>query len=201
MKFEQINRRFTEKVAELLSHGYIMNAATMGGSQGEIAKVDLTDGNKIVRVMLSTERGIEHIGDRFYDFSKIVLTIGTSTDNVKIHSSDYFCSTIWNNHLVDIITEEFYQIGRGEWYGTKEESMAQQDKRTTRLQGRHVDNRYQLSDDAKAIVLSFMKRQPKCKSIKLSEIQAVIHHHVTTRSHGLFGKYTVSARGYSFDLK
>ena len=201
MKFEQINRKFTEKVTELLAQGYTMNTATMGGSQGEIAKVDLTDGKKIIRVMLDTDRGVERIGGRFYDFDKVVLIIGTCTDNVKIHSSDHFCNTIWNNHLTDIITEDFYRIGRGEWYGTKEESMEQQDKQSERLQTRYVANRYDLSDNAKAIVLSFMKRQPKCKSIKLSEIESVKHHHVTTRSRGLFGKYTVSARGYSFDLK
>ena len=125
MKFEQINRRFTEKVAEMLSQGYIMNATTMVGSQGEIAKVDLTDGKKIIRVMLSTENDWERIGDRFYTFDKVILTVGTNTDKVRIHGSDRFCDTIWNQHLADIVTEEFYQIGRrGNWYGTKEEAVA-----------------------------------------------------------------------------
>ena len=40
MNQNDINRAFTEKVAELLSRGYQIYPGTMGGSQGEIAHVD-----------------------------------------------------------------------------------------------------------------------------------------------------------------
>ena len=41
MNQNDINRAFTEKVTELLSRGYQIYPGTMGGSQGEIAHVDL----------------------------------------------------------------------------------------------------------------------------------------------------------------
>ena len=42
MKYAEINKRYTEIVSEYISKGYILNTATMAGSQGEIASVDLT---------------------------------------------------------------------------------------------------------------------------------------------------------------
>ena len=203
MKFEQINRRFTEKVAELLSQGYIMNSTTMGGSQGEIAKVDLTDGKKIVRVMLSTEHDWERIGDRFYTFDKVILTVGVNTDKVRIHGSDRFCDTIWNQHLADITTEEFYQIGRrGNWYGTKEEAVAQQDKTMERLDlekgGKDIT-----SEAAARIVLPFIRRQPRCKSVTVGDIEKikkkVMYFYDERDSRPV--KYIVTARGHRYTLK
>lgn len=203
MKFEQINRRFTEKVAEMLSQGYIMNATTMGGSQGEIAKVDLTDGKKIIRVMLSTEHNWERIGDRFYTFDKVILTVGTNTDKVRIHGSDRFCDTIWNQHLADIVTEEFYQIGRrGNWYGTKEEAVAQQDKAMKRLDlekgGKDIT-----SEASARIVLPFIRRQPRCKSVTVSDIEKiekkVMYFYDERDSRPV--KYIVTARGHRYTMK
>ena len=59
MNQNDINRAFTEKVAELLGRGYQIYPGTMGGSQGEIAHVDLYRGDEIIRVLLdhSTGRG------------------------------------------------------------------------------------------------------------------------------------------------
>ena len=48
MNQNDINRAFTEKVAELLGRGYQIYPGTMGGSQGEIAHVDLYRGEKII---------------------------------------------------------------------------------------------------------------------------------------------------------
>ena len=52
MNQNDINRAFTEKVAELLSRGYQIYPGTMNGSQGEIAHVDLYRGDEIIRVLL-----------------------------------------------------------------------------------------------------------------------------------------------------
>lgn len=50
MKYIDINQKFTAKVAEYIAKGYTINIATMSGSQGEVAHVDLTDGKQVVRV-------------------------------------------------------------------------------------------------------------------------------------------------------
>ena len=44
MKYIDINQRFTAKVAEYIAKGYTINTATMSGSQGEVAHVDLARG-------------------------------------------------------------------------------------------------------------------------------------------------------------
>ena len=51
MKYIDINQNFTAKVAEYIAKGYTINTATMSGSQGEVAHVDLTDGKQVVRVL------------------------------------------------------------------------------------------------------------------------------------------------------
>ena len=52
MNQNDINRMFTEKVTELIAQGYQINPATMSGSQGEYAHVDLRKGTEIIRVLL-----------------------------------------------------------------------------------------------------------------------------------------------------
>lgn len=54
MKFIDINRKFTAAVSSYMAQGYYINAASMSGSQGEIAHIDLTDGKQIVRVLLDS---------------------------------------------------------------------------------------------------------------------------------------------------
>ena len=44
MKKQAIREAFTQKVSELLAQGYTLFPDTMSGHQGEIAKVDLSNG-------------------------------------------------------------------------------------------------------------------------------------------------------------
>lgn len=44
MKFIDINREFTAAANSYMAQGYYINAGTMGGSQGEVAHIDLTNG-------------------------------------------------------------------------------------------------------------------------------------------------------------
>lgn len=43
MKFIDINREFTAAANSYMAQGYYINAGTMGGSQGEVAHIDLTN--------------------------------------------------------------------------------------------------------------------------------------------------------------
>jgi len=206
MKFESINKKYTEAVAAWLAKGYTINTATMGGSQGEVAHVDLTDGKEIIRVLLGNiGAAYERIEDRFYHLDGVALIVGRVTDQI-IPNSPNTWPTVWNSHLEIVSEERFYEIGRqhrdgSKWYGTKEEAMAQQDKNSERYRARFMYNHYTLSESAKAIVLPFVKRQPKCRSVRLSEIEAVTHHDVTSRTGNRYGQYTVKVRGQSFQVK
>ena len=49
MKFIDINREFTAAANSYMAQGYYINAGTMGGSQGEVAHIDLTNGTENIR--------------------------------------------------------------------------------------------------------------------------------------------------------
>ena len=92
----------------------------MGGSQGEISKVDLTDGKRILRVLVQN----------FSDWSKklegVEIIVGFSTDNVFPNSSNTFSQTIWNERLEVVKTERFHELGVNRYnerfYGTEQEA-------------------------------------------------------------------------------
>ena len=78
MNQNDINRAFTEKVTELLSRGYQIHPGTMGGSQGEIAHVDLYRGDEIIRVLL------DHSAGRGEKPDGVRLVVGRNTDRIRI---------------------------------------------------------------------------------------------------------------------
>ena len=69
MTYADINKMFTAEVSKYLALGYHFNTSTMNASEGELGKVDLTDGKEVVRVLLRTfskdwdKRGVELIVD------------------------------------------------------------------------------------------------------------------------------------------
>ena len=98
MNQNDINRAFTEKVAELLGRGYQIHPGTMGGSQGEIAHVDLYRGDEIIRVLL------DHSAGRGEKPDGIRLIVGRNTDRIRMNCFDTLGNTIWNNRL-EILSE------------------------------------------------------------------------------------------------
>lgn len=79
MKFIDINRKFTAAVSSYMAQGYYINAASMSGSQGEIAHIDLTDGKQIVRVLLDSFTEWED----YNQLEGLKLVVGIAADNVK----------------------------------------------------------------------------------------------------------------------
>ena len=130
MKYADINRRFTEIVAEWLAKGYSINTASMSGSQGETAKIDLTDGREIVRILV----------DRFSDYAANVegveIIVGKALDaDVRPNNNDNW-ATLWNNRLEVLQQERFFKIGEnrvsGTQYGTEAEAKAAAELRLKR---------------------------------------------------------------------
>lgn len=142
MTYADINKRFTEIVAEYIGKGYTINSATMGGSQGERAKIDLTDGNEIIRILFND----------FYDYGEgytdgMEIIIGRSLGDAKPHSSSDM-DRIWNHKLEVLACERFHTIGisrkNGVFYGTEDEAKAAGKLRTERYiarnSGRKIEN-------------------------------------------------------------
>ena len=105
MKKQDIRNAYTQKVTELLNQGYTLFPDTMGGSQGEIAHIDLTNGSEIIRVLL--ERGLcwSHISDGFHG-DVVTLTVGRAAADTWV--GDRWDGTIWNSRL-----EPSFQIKQG----------------------------------------------------------------------------------------
>ena len=172
---KEIEKIYSDIIADYFNKGYYINMNTMNGSQlNEIAKIDLTNGKEVLRVMLcgsNTDRDNEC----HYDLHYISIVIGRNTDKLYNNHGDI----IWNNHLEILSEQRFYEIGdRNDrrFFGTKEEALAARKKHYSRV--KDVDYYggcwVNISNNkAKSIVLSFVKRQYKCKSVTLKDIEAV----------------------------
>ena len=195
MNQNDVNRAFTEKVTELLSRGYQIYPGTMGGSQGEIAHVDLYKGNDIIRVLLDHSAGHGERPDG------VRLIVGRNTDRIRMNCFDKLGNTIWNNHLEILFEIEFCQIGEN-YYTDAETGRAIQKKRDARQRARWETIRRDLPDAFKCAALKYVQRQPRMKSCKLSDITRVTRVYriswgeVTPALDG----YEIEARGKSFCL-
>lgn len=168
MKYANINKRFTEIVAEYIGKGYTINTSTIYGSQGEIAKIDLTDGKEIIRIMIKT------FHDWDVDLEGVEIIIGKNTDNVKPNRNDTW-DTVWNDHLEIIHQERFYKIGRhGDYYGTKEEAERASNIRTERCIDRYSSKEeYEPSAKAMEIAKRIVRNKLGYKRIIDSEVKLI----------------------------
>ena len=162
---------FTEKVNEYIQKGYVFSPATMSGHQGEIGKVDLRNGNEIVRVLLTSER------DYRADTKAVLLTVGrVERKERKGYEFDTMAPTIWNNKLDVIEQRTFYMISDKDEVFTEDpdEYEAVAKKQNARMHERYSRKTKRFTSDAmRKAVLPFVRRQDKCKRMKLSDIKAI----------------------------
>lgn len=168
MKYIDINKRYTEIVTEYMAKGYTINTASMSGSQGEVAKIDLTDGNDIIRIRIAT------FSDWEADLDGFEIIVGKSTDNVKPNSNETFC-TIWDSRLEVIHTERFYQISgsrRHDYYGTKEEAeRASKVRRERYIQKCTESKKFEASPKAMEIAKRIVHRKMGYIRINASKVE------------------------------
>lgn len=171
---KEIEKIYSDIIADYFNKGYYINMNTMSGSQlNEIAKIDLTNGKEVLRIMLygsNTDRDNEYN----YYLHYISIVIGRNTDKLYNNHGDI----IWNNHLEILSEQRFYEIGDrndSKFFGTKEEAIAAKKKHYSRVKGIDYCGGYwvELPNKAKSIVLPFVKRQYKCKSVTLKDIEGV----------------------------
>ena len=189
MNQNDINRAFTEKVTELLSRGYQIYPGTMGGSQGEIAHIDLCKDNEIIRVLLDYSAGHGEKPDG------VRLIVGRNTDRIRMNCFDKLGNTIWNNHLEILSEIEFCQIGEN-YYTDAETGKAIQKKRDARRRAHRETIRRDLPDAFKCAALKYVQRQPRMKSCKLSDITRV-----TRVNRSSWGKVTPALDGYEIEAR
>lgn len=202
MKFAEINRKLTEIVADYISRGYTINTNTMNClNPGVLGKVDVTDGKEIVRILLEEFREEADWLDegwtpRLYG---VRLVVGRATENLKPNRKNI--GGIWNSNL-DILSEEkFYRVGDwdADWYGTAGDAVIREKKHRKRLRD-SWDSEYTLfGEDAKRIVLPFLRRQKNCKTATAKNITRVSKR-VRFDGPGKSVQYIVSCKGRDFML-
>ena len=200
---KDIEKVYTNTIKDYLNKGYRIYYSTMGGSQGEIAKIDLTNDKEVIRILLgsNTEHYREHPIHKYMDLDYLTIIVGRNTDKLR---GDSFSDIIWNEHLELISEIRFYKIGRrnNSFFGTKQEAIDAMYKYYERFDFRDLYSRDEIifSDKAKEIILPWVKRQKKCKSVnvkQIDEVKKVIYYN----RKNIEVHYYVKAKGQVFKIR
>lgn len=168
---KDINELFTKVVQKYLAQGLSVNLNTMSGSQGEIAKVDLTDGEHIYRIRIEKE----HHFEKHIDILRLEVRL-YEANNDKIDDSFH---TLWNSQGQLIENINFYELdGRGyaDVY-TIDEKFADEceEKRFQRFRATHPQ-RKPLNVDNKRVCRNIVNNHKGYKSVRPAEIKKVARH-------------------------
>lgn len=186
MKFIDINCEFTAAASSYMAQGYCINAGTMGGSQGEVTHIDLTNGTEIIRVLLTTF-------NNYLGTEGVELIVGRVKDDIKPNQEERW-STVWNERLEVISSKKFYRLNnhaQDGFYGTEEEANAAEEKRFGRYKSRRSnDSAVDVTTKAAPMVKRYIHEKFGVRRVVMGDIK------VTKNC----GKYTVKYRQHSAQL-
>lgn len=189
MKYIDINRKFTAAVSSYMMQGYTLNSSTMGGSQGEVAHIDLTNGTEIIRVLL---KGFSDYTEMVAD-GGIELIVGRVKDDIKPNQEDRW-NTVWNERLEVISNKKFYRLNnraQDGFYGTEEEANAAEEKRFDRYKSRRSNgSALDVTTKAAPMVKKYIHEKFGVRRVKMDDIKVV--------KHG--GRYTVTYHKHAAQL-
>lgn len=190
---EDLNRMFTAKVQSYFKKGYILNPLTMGGSQGEIAKVDVTNGNEVIRIQMVNDRFRQ--GCYVYD-TLVCIRVGRVTVEEKPNLLS--CETIWDNELTTLSSFEVVQLRPG-FYTTPELSIKMSKKGLERWRVKQTPDKMSFLDTERVykVALKWVRKQKGYKTAKLSDITKV--YKCTPRSSAPY--YVVTCKGRNLTWK
>lgn len=165
---EDLNKIFSDKTAELLRKGYIIDIAAMGGHQGEIGKIMFRkDGCWYALVMESQST----FGEGKYN-EKYVIWFGKYTEDISnMHILDTW-NTPWLNKFEASWSLEFIKI-TDNFFVTAETAKAMNEKWIKRCRN-NFKNRYEeVTDRYTKAVLGCVRKQKGYKGVKANEILKV----------------------------
>ena len=178
MKMKDIKAAATKIVSTYIGWGYILSE-TMSGHQGELLKVDLTNGKEVIRVLIDDRR---HHFDKLDEVAIEVrrYVFGKDAKSEKSH-------ILWNGQGELIAEYVYYKLARfsdGDWYtDNKDEAESALAIRNVRRDVKHSSSKSGVYTDEKrkVIVLGYVRKQPRCKSKKVSDIESVAKYGNTYR--------------------
>lgn len=104
---KDINAKFTAIVNEYLGKGMTLHVSSMSGSQGETAKIDVTNGSDVYRILMRKD----HVFDFNEEFTGNIMVIEVKkfTGVADINGVNAF-HTLWNGEGEIISSEKWYSI-------------------------------------------------------------------------------------------
>lgn len=165
-----IDRKYTELVAEFFAKGYRLHTKSMSGSQGEEAKIDFIKDNELIRVWM--DRKYEFDWDSELSGYTLFIRVGRWNEDAKYAGR----RIVWL-HDLDVIEEyKFYQIDCDtDWYEEDiEVAKAIQQKRNKRIRNRlskKVPIKSLSSLAAKEIGKEFIKRTRGYQRVSTDKIE------------------------------
>ena len=169
---KEIDKKFTDIVSDMISKGYIIHSNTMSGTQGEIGKIDFTDGKKVYRLFMDTEHIKQKTEEgKTYYLDTIFIFLG-HTENIPTG----ILNTIWNNELEQDIMLQYYKIDENYFVDNVEEAIHLITKQCERRGNRGYEKNHielSLTPNILSVVLSRVHKLPKMKSVKKGDIRKV----------------------------
>ena len=191
MKSNFLDSEITKFASGYISNGYMINTATMRGSDGT-NRVDLRKGNKFIRIWMERTSSYSYNKelDEKYDYWNDIFVLKVGYIELKNPTTD----SVWSSDLAISYEQPYYKIGSrgyndGAYTDDFEEVkhwMAVAKPRWSRRSNTKKSIEYKDIDRLK-IGFNIVKKMPKTKSIHLENIKCV------TRSRDYNGKleYTV----------
>lgn len=196
MKYKSIDARMTEIVAGFIQNGWLLSTNSFSGHQGEVAKVDLTNGTDVVRIVLDSFSQFsggdaDNITEYYISGYQITIGYGNKLDCFHPHDPSWH-SPMWTVHLQNAVSERFYCLGetyRGvDWFTTnKEEAIRAYRLRSKRYASKGSSPHHELPDAARKVALRILRRRKGMKSLPLNMVGSVC----VTDAKGISGFYAV----------
>lgn len=175
IKLKEIVKSYTDRLSELLVEGYVFNAKTMRGTQGEFGKMDLTkDGGKTVRRIYMS----------VYYISGADLKLYSTVDTLNIVEEDFENvrgDTLWNGSGKLVNKQTYYLLDRKHSVYEMDNNTsyvkdlkivtAADKKHYDRCESSGINKMYKFKATPK--VLSIVNKYKGFKTVKLNDIDYV----------------------------
>lgn len=176
LKREDIEREYTKKISEYLGQGYVVNLASMNGTQGEEAKIDLRKGNEVLRIYLDksalyptkTEGKEKYLS--YVDALSLII-------KRYVEDGDFYSDTLWLKDGEEIYRKDYYYVVKNRKKGgeilvdTVDEILRIQDIQYKRRANRRQETViYFLSDKAKEFARRVIAKRSTYKRISNQDI-------------------------------
>lgn len=164
---EDLNKIFSDKTAELLRKGYIIDTAAMSGHQGEICKIIFKKNNDYYILIMSSKSdwSMGKYNEQY------IIRFGKYNEKVENHGLNAWI-TLWIEKFDTIWSLEFIKITNN-FFVTAETAKAMNEKRSKRCHNSFKNRYEEVTDRYTKAVLGCVRKQKGYKGVKANEILKV----------------------------